>query len=141
MDLLSLLNTVEKNTPIYYILILIYLVVQFAPIIIAKKKSAKIEHLAKRSEFIFKKASQIVVPLAEKTGLANSDRREAAVDTLYNYLIGKKVKVNKKDLYAITEAAYKHVKIAGGLNDKEPIQTPAPEELTDEELDKLTPHE
>lgn len=139
MDLTTLLNSVDKNTPIYYILVLIYLVVQVAPIIAAKKKSAKIDHLAKRTEFVFNKATQIVVPLAERAGLANADRREAAVDALYKFLQDKKIKVNKKDLYAITEAAYKQVKNDGGLNDRQPVETPAPEDLTADQLAELTP--
>lgn len=139
MDITPLLNSLDKNSPVYYIAVVIYLIVQITPFLVSKKKNAKIEHLANRAEFIFTKATQIVVPIAERAGLSNADRREAAVDTLYKFLLSKKIKVNKRDLYAVTEAAYKHVKNNGGLNDRQPVATPAPEYLTADELAQLTP--
>ena len=140
MDLTQLINSVDHKSPLYYILIAIYVVSMLTPYFKALAKNTKLNHLASRSAYIFEEAKEIVAPIANEVGLANADRREKAVDKLYASLTEHKINVKRNDLYAVVETAYQYMKQHGYLNDKQPITTPAPEELTKDELNALTPN-
>lgn len=140
MDLTQLINSVDHKSPLYYILIAIYVVSMLTPYFKALAKNTKVNHLASRSAYIFEEAKEIVAPIANEVGLANADRREKAVDKLYAFLTEHKINVQRKDLYAVVETAYQYMKQHGYLNDKQPITTPAPEDLTKDELNALTPN-
>lgn len=140
MDLTQLINSVDHKSPIYYILIAIYVVSMLTPYLKGLAKNAKLSHLANRSAYIFEEAKEIVAPIANEVGLANADRREKAVDKLYAFLTEHKITVQRKDLYAVVETAYQYMKQHGYLDDKQPITTQAPEDLTKDELNALTPN-
>lgn len=140
MDLTQLINSVDHKSPIYYILIAIYVVSMLTPYFKSLAKNTKLNHLASRSAYILEEAKEIVAPIANEVGLANADRREKAVDKLYAFLTEHKINVQRKDLYAVVETAYQYMKQHGYLNDKQPITTPAPEDLTKDELNALTPN-
>lgn len=140
MDLTQLINSVDHKSPLYYILIAIYVVSMLTPYFKALAKNTKLNHLASRSAYIFEEAKEIVAPIANEVGLANADRREKAVDKLYTFLTEHKINVKRNDLYAVVETAYQYMKQHGYLNDKQPITTPAPEDLTKDELNALTPN-
>ncbi|CAI2656676.1 hypothetical protein AKUH4B504J_05460 [Apilactobacillus kunkeei] len=140
MDLTQLINSVDHKSPLYYVLIAIYVVSMLTPYFKALAKNTKLNHLASRSAYIFEEAKEIVAPIANEVGLANADRREKAVDKLYEFLTEHKINVKRTDLYAVVEAAYQYMKQHGYLNDKQPITTPAPEDLTKDELNVLTPN-
>ncbi|CAI2609367.1 hypothetical protein AKUH3B209X_08660 [Apilactobacillus kunkeei] len=140
MDLTQLINSVDHKSPLYYVLIAIYVVSMLTPYFKALAKNTKLNHLASRSAYIFEEAKEIVAPIANEVGLANADRREKAVDKLYAFLTEHKINVKRNDLYAVVETAYQYMKQHGYLNDKQPITTPAPEELTKDELNALTPN-
>lgn len=140
MDLTQLINSVDHKSPLYYVLIAIYAVSMLTPYFKALAKNTKLNHLASRSAYIFEEAKEIVAPIANEIGLANADRREKAVDKLYVFLTEHKINVKRNDLYAVVETAYQYMKQHGYLNDKQPITTPAPEDLTKDELNALTPN-
>lgn len=140
MDLTQLINSVDHKSPLYYVLIAIYVVSMLTPYFKALAKNTKLNHLASRSAYIFEEAKEIVAPIANEIGLANADRREKAVDKLYTFLTEHKINVKRNDLYAVVETAYQYMKQHGYLNDKQPITTPAPEDLTKDELNALTPN-
>ncbi|CAI2613642.1 MAG: phage holin, LLH family [Apilactobacillus sp.] len=140
MDLTQLINSVDHKSPLYYVLIAIYVVSMLTPYFKALAKNTKLNHLASRSAYIFEEAKEIVAPIANEVGLANADRREKAVDKLYAFLTEHKINVKRNDLYAVVETAYQYMKQHGYLNDKQPITTPAPEDLTKDELNALTPN-
>lgn len=140
MDLTQLINSVDHSSPLYYVLIAVYIVTMLTPYLKGLAKNAKLSHLANRSAYIFEEAKEIVAPIANEVGLANADRREKAVDKLYAFLTSHKINVKRNDLYAVVETAYQYMKQHGYLNDKQPVATPAPEELTEEQLNTLTPN-
>ncbi|KOY73903.1 hypothetical protein RZ70_00090 [Apilactobacillus kunkeei] len=140
MDLTQLINSVDHKSPLYYVLIAIYVVSMLTPYFKALAKNTKLNHLASRSAYIFEEAKEVVAPIANEVGLANADRREKAVDKLYAFLTEHKINVKRNDLYAVVETAYQYMKQHGYLNDKQPITTPAPEDLTKDELNALTPN-
>ncbi|MFY1048645.1 phage holin, LLH family [Apilactobacillus sp. 1-1-2] len=140
MDLTQLINSVDHKSPLYYILIAIYVVSMLTPYFKALAKNTKLNHLASRSAYILEEAKEVVAPIANEVGLANADRREKAVDKLYAFLTEHKINVKRNDLYAVVETAYQYMKQHGYLNDKQPITTPAPEDLTKDELNALTPN-
>ena len=139
MDLTQLINSVDHSSPLYYVLIAVYIVTMLTPYLKGLAKNAKLSHLANRSAYIFEEAKEIVAPIANEVGLANADRREKAVDKLYAFLTSHKINVKRNDLYAVVETAYQYMKQHGYLNDKQPVTTPVPEDLTEEELNALTP--
>lgn len=139
MDLLSLLTTLDHKSALFYIVLAVYLITKIAPLLTEKHKSAKIEKYSNLIDMATKKAKQIVVPIANEVGLSNADRREKAVTTLYRFLSSRGLKVNRSDLYAVTETAYKYMKSNGFLDDKQPEKTGNPEDLTQAQLDYLTP--
>ena len=140
MDLTQLINSVDHSSPLYYVLIAVYIVTMLTPYLKGLAKNAKLSHLANRSAYIFEEAKEIVAPIANEVGLANADRREKAVDKLYAFLTSHKINVKRNDLYAVVETAYQYMKQHGYLSDKQPITTPVPEELTEEQLNALTPN-
>lgn len=140
MDLTQLINSVDHSSPLYYVLIAVYIVTMLTPYLKGLAKNAKLSHLANRSAYIFEEAKEIVAPIANEVGLANADRREKAVDKLYAFLTSHKINVKRNDLYAVVETAYQYMKQHGYLNDKQPVATPAPEDLTEEQLNALTPN-
>lgn len=140
MDLTQLINSVDHSSPLYYVLIAVYIVTMLTPYLKGLANNAKLSHLANRSAYIFEEAKEIVAPIANEVGLANADRREKAVDKLYAFLTSHKINVQRKDLYAVVETAYQYMKQHGYLNDKQPVATPAPEDLTEEQLNTLTPN-
>lgn len=140
MDLTQLINSVDHKSPLYYVLIAIYVVSMLTPYFKALAKNTKLNHLASRSAYIFEEAKEIVAPIANEVGLANADRREKAVDKLYTFLTEHKINVKRNDLYAVVETAYQYMKQHGYLTDKQPVTTPNPEDLSEEELKALTPN-
>lgn len=140
MDLTQLINSVDHKSPLYYVLIAIYVVSMLTPYFKALAKNTKLNHLASRSAYILEEAKEVVAPIANEVGLANADRREKAVDKLYAFLTEHKINVKRNDLYAVVETAYQYMKQHGYLTDKQPITTPAPEDLTKDELNALTPN-
>lgn len=139
MDITTLLTILDKHSVLFYVVLAIYVAEQLTPLILHKVRSAKVEHLEKRGSMILAKAKHIVVPIANEVGLSNSDRREKAVSMLYKFLVDHGIKVNRNDLYAVVETAYRYMKSNGYLDDKKPQETGNPEDLSDEELDALTP--
>lgn len=135
----SILNNIDQNSPLYFVVLGVIITAHLVTFLNSHIKNNKISRLEKRGAMILAKAKHIVVPIANEVGLSNADRREKAVSVLYEFLTAHGIKVRKQDLYSVVETAYKYMKAEGYLDDKQPQKTPAPEELSDEELSSLTP--
>ncbi|TPR12409.1 hypothetical protein [Apilactobacillus timberlakei] len=132
MDLTVLLSQLDKGTPLYYVVLTVFVLTQLYKYL----HNAKLD---KQMKVVSDKAKQIVIPIANMTGLANADRRAKAVDMLYNWAVAHKIKISRNNAAHIIDFAYHYCKNQGWLNDKQPVTTGNPEDLTPEQLDNMTP--
>lgn len=143
MDLTNLLLTLDHNSPLFYLVLLVWVLSKtmpkLLPILEHHLSSAKLDRLTKRHNFVLAKAKVVVANVSEMAGLTNVDRLNYSVDKLDDLLREHGIEVSRHDLEVTADSAYKYMKANGYLKDVPVKTTDVPENLTDEQLKQLIP--